>query len=144
MAAGRPTDYTLELAELICHRVASHGMGLKQICAMYDDMPNPSTIYDWRAKNEQFSEMYLNSRRKQAHILVETSLDDVEDIQKYYYEDPMTGVTRVDSGVVAAQKALAAQKTWLAGKFRVQDYGDKQQTESTVTLKHEESIKDLA
>jgi hypothetical protein len=41
MPAGRPSDYTQEIADLICERIAD-GESLRAICAG-DDMPNKST-----------------------------------------------------------------------------------------------------
>ncbi len=140
---GRPTDYSPEIAKLICARLESHGFSLRRICAMYDDMPVADTIYRWRSLYEDFSERYLASRLKQAHILFETSLEDIEDIALYRYEDDR-GVTRVDPGIVAAQKALANHKTAMAGRIRPKDYGDRQQTEANVTVKHEADLKALA
>ena len=37
--AGRPSDYTQELADLICDRIATHSVGLQRLCDLYDDMP---------------------------------------------------------------------------------------------------------
>ncbi len=133
---GRPSLFTEELANLICERVAAHGCGLKQLCKMYDDMPNQDTIYQWRAKYDHFSDSYLAARKKQAHILFETSLEDIEDIKNYYYEDPKTGAICVDSGIVASQKALANQKTHMASKIRPKEYGgESSEIASTDNLK---------
>ena len=136
---GRPSIYTPELAELICERVATHGTGIRNICNKYDDMPSPDTIFKWRHKYEEFSERYLNARTKQSHILFETSLDDVEDIREYFYQDIKTGATCVDAGLVAAQRAIANQKTKLASKISPRDYGDKQIIEQTTS--ENESLK---
>jgi hypothetical protein len=140
---GRPSLYTPELVDLICERVGTHGTGIRNICKMYADMPDPETINEWRYKYEDFSERYLTARKKQSHILFESSLDDVEEIKNFYYEDGKTGATCVDSGVVAAQKALANQKTFLAAKISPKDYGDKQVIE-TVTTENDELKKELA
>jgi hypothetical protein len=141
MAGGRPTKYSPELCDLICERVGTHGMGIRNICNMYEDMPTPETINQWRYKYDEFSERYMIARKKQSHILFDSSFDDIEKIRDYYYEDPKTGAICVDSGIVAAQKALANHKTFMASKIQPIHYGDKQQIETVI--KHEESIKDL-
>lgn len=138
---GRPTKYTPELAELICERLGTHGVGIRNICNMYEDMPSPDTINKWRYKYDEFSERYLTARKKQSHILFDSSFDDIEEIKSYYYEDPKTGATCVDAGIVAAQRALANHKTFMAAKIQPIHYGDKQHIETTI--KHEENIKDL-
>ena len=55
MPAGRPTIYTKELAERICELVATHTIGIKALCKMYDDLPDQHTIKQWRQKNLEFS-----------------------------------------------------------------------------------------
>jgi hypothetical protein len=133
---GRPTKYNKEICDLICERVASYGISLKRLCKMFDDMPNPDTINSWRAKYDDFSVQYMNSRLKQAHILFENSLSDLEEIEDYRYIDPRTGATCVDSGIVAQQKALANHKTFMASKIRPKDYGNEaSEAASTDNLK---------
>ncbi len=128
---GRPTLYNDELANLILERIESHPFGIKKICKMYDDMPSHDTIWRWRAQNDNFSDRFLASRKKQAHILFETSLDDVEKIKEYYYEDCKTGGMTVDSGIVAAQKALAQHKIGMAARIRPEDYGPSAREEAS-------------
>ncbi len=120
---GRPTLYNIEMADRIIELVESSPFGLKKLCDMHDDLPNLDSIYAWRAKYEDFSERFLNARKKQAHILFETSRDDIEEIKDYYYDDPKTGARCVDSGIVAAQKAIAKHKIGMAARIRPKDYG---------------------
>ena len=49
---GRPTDYTLELATLICERMVE-GETLRKICAD-DDMPHRSTVFRWLMRHPEF------------------------------------------------------------------------------------------
>ena len=49
---GRPTDYTPELATLICERMVE-GETLRKICAD-DEMPNRSTVFRWLVKHQEF------------------------------------------------------------------------------------------
>ena len=139
---GRPSLYTQELADRICELVSMHGISLRRICEKYPELPHSDTINEWRAKYDDFLARYLASREKQAHILFDSSFEDIEDIKGFYYTDPKSGAVCVDAGIVAAQKALANHKTFMASKIKPKDYGDKQQVETTV--KHEENIKDLA
>ncbi len=138
MGFGRPTKYTPELAALIIERFATHPCGLNKLCAMYDDMPNPDTIYTWRKQYPDFSELFLNARLDQAHILFDSSHDDIQEIQNYYFEDPKTGAMCVDSGIVAAQKAIAQHKMCMAAKIRPRDYGNRQIIENQNTEQAEQ------
>lgn len=53
---GRPTDYTPELATLICERMVD-GETLRKICAD-EGMPNRSTVFRWLLKHEEFERSY--------------------------------------------------------------------------------------
>ena len=130
---GRPTLYTPELAQLILDRISTCKVGLAQLCAMHDDMPCMDTIYEWRAKNESFSEQYLSYRKKQAHFLAEHTKDIAEETQQYLYEDPRTGATCIDSGIIAMQNMRIKTNTWLASRINPKEYGDKQQPEVTAS-----------
>lgn len=140
MAGGRPTIYTLELAALICDRVAVCTTGLDALCKQYDDLPSPDTIYQWRHKHKEFSESYLNARLNQAHLLAERIKDIAEETREYIYDDPKTGALCIDSGIVAMQKMRIASNTWLASRIAPKIYGDKQQTEHSVS----DSTKEVA
>ena len=60
MPAGRPTDYTEELADDFCNRVAS-GRSVSSVCADMD-MPVPDTIYRWKREKQQFSDKLSHAR----------------------------------------------------------------------------------
>ncbi len=130
MPVGRPTDYDEELARKICDAVAAHGQGLEKLSDMFDWMPSAWTINSWCNKYTQFSQMFDEAKKRQTHALAFSALDEVQKIEKYYYEDPKTGAVCVDSGVVAAQKAIAAQKMWQAARLNPRDYADKKQDDS--------------
>ena len=60
MAGGRPSDYSPEIAEEICRRLAD-GESLIRICAS-DDMPDRETVRRWCRDNEQFCGKYTQAR----------------------------------------------------------------------------------
>jgi hypothetical protein len=53
---GRPSDYSDELADLICERMIM-GKSIRKISEM-EDMPCEDSIYTWLAKYAYFSEKY--------------------------------------------------------------------------------------
>ena len=59
---GRPSDYSQELADLICERIATHGVGLKKLCEMYEDIPEKITIRRWCIKDPQFRSQYARPK----------------------------------------------------------------------------------
>jgi hypothetical protein len=89
---GRPSIYTTELADLICYRIATSSTGTKNLCKSYDDMPDDTTIYDWRYKNEDFSRKYATAKMKQAELMAETILEFCE-VPTF---DDKEGIERVD------------------------------------------------
>lgn len=60
MPAGRPSDYTDELAVEICQRLAD-GQSLVTICED-DHIPQRDTIRRWCRDNAEFSAMYTQAR----------------------------------------------------------------------------------
>ena len=119
---GRPTKYTPELAERICQAIATHGCGARKLSKMYDWFPNVETVNEWRNKYSDFSDMYLNSRFKQTHAMFESAIDEVESIEDCYSQDSVSGALKVDSGIVAAKKAIANQKTHQAARLNPRMY----------------------
>jgi hypothetical protein len=62
--------------------------------------------------------------------------------EKLYYEDDK-GNKRVDSGYSQSQRLIADTRKWIACKLIPKVYGDKQTIEQTVTVKHEDALKEL-
>jgi len=138
---GRPTTYSPELAEYVCKMIATHSYGLKKLTRMYEEFPSQSTIYAWLYDHKEFSGQYFEARRLQAAVLADSMLDVPDEIPTYEDEK---GNERIDSGMLGKAKLEYEIRKWHAAKMAPRMFGDKQQTESTVTVKHEESIKDLA
>lgn len=110
MPAGRPSDYTEELAAAICERL-TNGESLSAICRE-EDMPAISSIYLWMNKRPEFSEMYARAKEDQADTLADQILDiaDTED-------DPNRARVRVDA------------RKWVAAKLKPRKYSDRQQVD---------------
>jgi len=107
MPAGRPSDYTQELADEICSQLAE-GISLRTVCKP-DDMPNKGTVFRWLRTQEGFSDQYAKAKADSADALLEDMLhiadDDKEDVQR--------SRLRVDV------------RKWAASKLKPKKYGDK-------------------
>ena len=57
---GRPSSYTFEVSEEICHQMAG-GKGLRQICSQ-ENMPDRHTVLRWLDSNEGFRARYAQAR----------------------------------------------------------------------------------
>ena len=56
MPAGRPTDYTEDLSDIFCGKIAQ-GESVRTICGA-DDMPCASTIFNWLRTIPEFLQQY--------------------------------------------------------------------------------------
>lgn len=77
--AGRPSDYTPEVATAICEQLIG-GDSLRTICKA-DGMPDPATVYRWLAKEENsaFREQYARAREWQMEAMGEEALEIADD-----------------------------------------------------------------
>ena len=66
---GRPSKFTPELTEAICHRIAE-GEPLTKICKD-DGMPHYITVLRWRHEHEEFRNDYARAREDAADTLLE-------------------------------------------------------------------------
>src|SRR5476649_2333687 len=81
---GRPSDYSAEIADTICNRLAG-GESLRAICADAG-MPNRATVSRWLASYEEFRDLYGFAREWQAECLVDKILEIARDSSGDYVE----------------------------------------------------------
>lgn len=72
MPAGRPSDYTPELAATICTLLAE-GHPLVEICQR-PEMPGLSTVYRWLIAHPEFRELYAQGREWQADTMADRAV----------------------------------------------------------------------
>ncbi|HZY36260.1 MAG TPA: hypothetical protein VFE53_06405 [Mucilaginibacter sp.] len=140
---GRPTDYTPELASLICDRIATHEIGLKRLCAKYDDLPDKVTIYRWINKYPDFRNQYALAKIKQIDVLIDEIVD-ISDNTQGDEKVSENGEVSCNSEFIARSRLRVDTRKWLASKLVPKLYGDRSVVDNTHTIKHEDSIKDLA
>ncbi len=135
---GRPTIYNQELANLICERVATHEVGLKRLCSMYDDMPDKTTINKWRYKYPEFYTQYAQAKISQ----IETLVDEIIDIADDSTQDEIIndqGVRVCNGEFIARSRLRIDTRKWIASKLIPRLYGDKD--DAFVNLKFPSDIK---
>jgi hypothetical protein len=69
---GRPSKYTKEIAQEICHRIST-GETLLQICRD-DRMPEKRTVYDWLARDPELSAQFIRAREAGCDAMAEEAL----------------------------------------------------------------------
>lgn len=126
---GRPTDFSQELADLICEKIAD-GESLRNICDN-EDMPNRSAVFRWLAKYEEFSNQYARAREEQ----IETKVDEINEIADDGTNDWMERKDADGKSLGWVLNGEAIQRSrlridaikWQASKLKPKKYGDKLQ-----------------
>ena len=111
MPAGRPTDYSLDVAKRICDLLVSRKedgspYALKDVCEELDLWEG--TVYNWKNKHPEFYELYERARKDRAEMMA-------EDVLRVVDTDPDPASARVK---------MDARK-WYAAKLNPKQYGDK-------------------
>lgn len=109
---GRPTDYTKDMADKICEKIAN-GRSLRSICAE-DGMPPMKTIYRWLEANEEFRHQYARAREKQADYFAEEIIEIADSAE-------------AESAAVSKAKLQIDARKWAASKIAPKKYGNKQE-----------------
>jgi hypothetical protein len=120
---GRPSDYTQEMADLICEKLCE-GESLRAIC-LQDDMPSRSTVFKWLNDNQDFSDQYARAKEEQAEALA----DDIISIADGKGDDLL-----LTSEINQRDKLRVDARKWVASKLKPKKYGDKVQNEITGDL----------
>lgn len=130
MPAGRPSDYTQELAYIICEEIMQ-GKSLRAICKR-EDMPALSTICRWLSNNKDFQEQYTRAREIQAELLADEIIEISDDGSKDEVEHPMVeGATMTNYENIQRSKLKVDSRKWVASKLLPKKYGDKQEIQHT-------------
>ncbi len=133
MPAGRPTDYTPELAERICEAIAINHASIESICENNKDFPAKSNVFKWMHRYPEFRDQYLVAKETQGVLLT-------EDMLKAAIECP--AVNEEISKMTMVFRVLQ----WHLSKLAPKQFGDKKEVNSNVTATvklHEDRLKDL-
>ena len=126
---GRPSDYSAEIADVICERIAD-GESLRSICSE-DEMPNKATVFRWLKAHEDFSDQYARAREAQADSLFDDVLSIADDSRNDWMDrngEDGIGWQLNGEHLQRCRLRIDARK-WMAGKLRPKVYGDKQSFE---------------
>jgi hypothetical protein len=107
--AGRPTDYSEEVAARICLELMN-GRALCEI-TQADDMPAQSTVYKWLLRHPEFVEMYNAGRRFQAETMADRAV-----------VMACRGASAITDPQAAAVQLNAIK--WAAGRLDPRKYGE--------------------
>ncbi len=124
---GRPSEYTQEIADHICERIAD-GESLRTIC---DDseMPSRTTVFKWLSRFKEFADQYARAREAQADTLFDEILTIADDgrndwVEKTNKDGEVIGEVFNKEAVQRSSLRVEARK-WMAGKLRPKKYSEK-------------------
>lgn len=124
---GRPSDYSDDLANLICERLAE-GESLRTICAE-EGMPNKSTVFRWLAAHPEFATIYARAREVQAEVLADELVEISDDGQNDWMEKHNSdgeNIGWVENGEALRRSALRiSTRQWIAERMLPKKYGTK-------------------
>ena len=129
MPAGRPSDYSPELADRICSRLAA-GESLRTVCKS-DDMPSAVTVYSWLRKHQEFLKQYTRAKEDAADAFAEEMLDIADEASNDWMEvhDKDNPGYRFNGEHVNRSRLRVDTRKWIAAKLKPKKYGEKVQTE---------------
>lgn len=110
MGAGRPEEYSEELAIAICGLIAI-GLSLKAICDR-PEMPCTATVYNWLYKKTDFLDRYTHAREAQAEVMAQDMIDLADNCNALTNEQ------------VQKVKLQIETRKWIAAKLKPKKYGD--------------------
>lgn len=135
---GRPSDYTDELAELICLRLAE-GESLRSVCRD-DGMPSKQAVLRWLARNEQFRAQYVRAKEEGAEAIAEEMFDIADDgtndwMEKLDKDGEAIGY-QLNGEHVQRSKLRIDTRKWYLSKILPKKYGDRIQHDQSITVKN--------
>ncbi len=138
---GRPTLYTDELAKEVCATIETENESLVYFSKKYAWFPHRDTLVQWRKENKMFSDMYMESKKRQALLTDDSLKEKAEEMMSYAYEDK-DGNKKIDSGIVSAYSAIFRNIQWGGVRLQKGIYGDSIEHTGTVTVEHEMWLKE--
>lgn len=133
MPAGRPTDYSEDVAAKICERITD-GESLRAICDD-DSMPARATVFKWLARHPEFVDQYAIARGEQAETLFDEILDIADDGRNDWMERKDKDGANIgwrENGEALRRSQLRVEaRKWMVGKLAPKKYGEKSSVELT-------------
>lgn len=130
---GRPSDYTLELSDLVCAKVAE-GVSMRSI-AKIDGMPVTTTLFRWLREKPEFKQQYEIAKEECAEMYAEDIIEIADDSSNDYSEGEDK---KLNAENVQRSRLRVDARKWVASKLKPKKFGDKVQQELTLKTKIED------
>jgi hypothetical protein len=121
---GRPSTYTVELANKICSLLAD-GQSLRAIC-LQENMPNKDTVYGWLSKHSDFSDNYARAKSDCADLFAEEIIEIADDSQgdRKIINRAGEEIEIVDQDAINRARLRVDARKWIASKLKPKKYGE--------------------
>jgi hypothetical protein len=123
---GRPSDYSAQIAEIICSRIGD-GESLRHICTS-PGIPGKSSIMRWLEANPEFRDQYARARELQAEHWAEEIIEIADDSRNDFIEkEGRDGSTyeAVDGEHINRSRLRVDTRKWLMARLAPKKYGDR-------------------
>ena len=139
---GRPSIYSDELATTICQRIAG-GESLRSICDD-EDMPDKATVLRWMGDDShaEFRDRYARAREMQAEHFAGEIIEIADASANDRFTDD-NGKILVNQEVVQRDRLRVETRKWLMARMAPKKYGDRMQHTGDLTVRYEDTLKDL-
>lgn len=123
--AGRPSEYSEEVALAVCARIAD-GESLRSVCRD-EAMPAKSTIFKWLSQQQAFADQYARAMEARADAMFEDILEIADDSSGDRKVVGRDGEERevCDTEFVQRARLRVDARKWMLGKMSPKKYGDK-------------------
>lgn len=138
--------YDVKIAKALCREISVSEKGIKKILKDNPTWPCDKIIFEWRLDYPEFAEMMCTAKRNQVERIVDEMMEIADDAS-------LDTITKVgsdgkeykvcDREWVARTKIRIDHRRWLVSKLVPKMYGDKIQNETTVTITHENALKEI-
>lgn len=137
MQTGRPSDYTHELAEAVCMRIAE-GESLRMVCRD-EAMPDKSTILRWIGRHQEFRDQYAKAKElgieAMAEELFEIADDGTNDWMELTDTEGNAYGYKANGEHIQRSKLRIDTRKWYLSKIVPKKYGDRIQQDVTLDVK---------
>lgn len=122
---GRPTKFTLDLAESICERLSS-GESLTSICSA-EEMPKRTTVVGWQGQHDEFATSYARARIAYADAIFDEAIEIADDSSRDWTTRTKNGeeIRVVDHENIQRARLRVETRLKAAAKINPAKYGEK-------------------
>ncbi len=121
---GRPSGFSLELADRVCRGICA-GQSIRTVCKA-DDMPDIATVFRWMRQYPDFCEQYTRATLERTELHAEDMIDIADDSSADYAERLENGKASVlaDHDHINRARLRVDTRKWIASKLLPKKYGD--------------------